>query len=175
MKKFLLVLLVLTSLVSCGKNNQVGSGAAGVGTIATSPISTINSSSGFQALAAAVLSNTFNAQYSNYYTEYHFGNVTNTCVTKDGWFGIDYQSCSSSVTNETTVIHGQVNIDSKKAELNAILSKTVVFQAVSATYFVLRTSDNYTYHVRLDYPIQANPIYSLNNADSKAVKLIIIR
>lgn len=176
MKKLLLAILVVTSLVSCGKNNSTNSGAAAAaGTIATSPISTINTNPSFQTLASAVVANSFNAQYSNYYTEYRFGNMTNTCVTKDGWFGIDYQSCSSSVTNQVTVIHGQVVIATKQAELNAILAKAVVFQAVSGTYFVVRTSDNYTYHIRTDYPIQANPVYSLNNADSKAVSLTSIK
>lgn len=174
MKKLLLAILVVSSLVSCGKNNSTNTGAV-ANTLATSPISTINSNPSFQTLANAVLANSFNAQYSNYYTEYRFGNTTNTCVTKDGWFGIDYQSCSTSISNPVTVIHGQVVIATKQAEINAILAKSVVFQAVSGTYFVVRTTDNYTYHIRTDYPIQANPVYSLNNADSKALSLTSIK
>lgn len=174
MKKLLLALLVVASLVSCGKKNSVAT-TGGANTLATSPISAINSNTSFQTLATAVLNNTFNEQYSNYYTEYHFGTVVNTCVTKDGWFGIDYQKCSGTVSNETTVIHGTVNVESKKAELNAILSKAVVFQQSSANYYIVRTSDNFTYHIRTDYPIQANPFYTLNNADSKAIQFLYYR
>ncbi|MDD4973229.1 MAG: hypothetical protein PHY93_02710 [Bacteriovorax sp.] len=173
MKKFIVALMVLTSLVSCGKNNTVGN--AGALTVATSPISTINSDSGFQALASAITNNNFNAQNSNYYTEFHYGSLINTCVTKDGWFGIDYQSCSSSISSETMQIYGKIILDTKKAELNAILSKTVVFRQWSSTLFTLRTTDNYTYTIRTDLPIQANPVYNLNNVDGKAVQLISIK
>lgn len=172
MKKFLLAALVLTSLVSCGKNNSVGA-APGALVAATSPLATINSDVNFQSLSTAILNNSF-LQNTTYYTEYHFGSLTNTCVTKDGWFGIDYQSCSTSVTNETTEIQGD-SVVAKQAELSAILSKTVVFQAYGSNYFVLRTNDNFTYHIRTDLPIKANPLYKLNNADGKAVKLLYIR
>ncbi|MFA6236804.1 MAG: hypothetical protein WC635_05700 [Bacteriovorax sp.] len=170
MKKFLLTLIVVSSLVSCGKDNKVGSATSPLST--TSPISTINADGNFQSLGSAIVNNTF-PQNVNYYTEYHFGTLTNTCVTKDGWFGIDYQSCSTSVTNETTVIQGN-SVDEKRAELTAILSKTVVFQSYGSIS-VLRTTDNFTYHIDRNVPMKANPVYKLNNADGKAVKLLYIR
>lgn len=181
MKNFLLALLVLASLASCGKNNKVGGttiGSVGPGTIATSPIATVNTAPGFQTLAAAVVNNSFGAQYANYYnyyTEFKFGTVTNNCVTKDGWFGIDYQSCSSATSNPVTQIMGQIVIATKQAELNTILSKSVVFQQYGANLYSVRTSDNHTYQIRTDLPIQANPVYDLNNADGKAIQLISIK
>ncbi len=173
MKKLVVTLMLVTlSLASCGKNNSTNSGAT---VVATSPISTINADANFQSLQSAVSNSSFSTSNVNFYTEYHFGSLTNTCVTKDGWFGIDYKSCSSSVSNEQTLYHGQIDLNSKKSELNTILSKTVVFQAYSSTYFVLRTNDNYTYVIRTDYPMQANPVYKLNNADGKATQLLYIR
>lgn len=171
MKKFLLTLIVVSSLVSCGKDNTVGKATSALST--TSPISAINNDGNFQSLGSAIVSNTFPSQGVNYYTEYHFGTLTNTCVTKDGWFGIDYQSCSTSVSNETTVIQGN-SVEAKQAELTDILSKTVVFQAYGSVS-VLRTTDNFTYHIDRNVPIKANPVYKLNNADGKAVKLLYIR
>ena len=173
MKNIIIGMVVLSALVSCGKKNALVDVNPN-GVPAVSPISSINQDSGSQSLASAITNNTFNSQYANYYSEYNYGVLTNTCVTKDGWFGIDYQSCSTNTTNPTKVIHGEVNLDVKKAQLNAILAKTVVFQTYGQL-IVLKTTDNFTYQIRLDYPMQANPVYSLNNADSKATRLTSIR
>ncbi|MDO9181248.1 MAG: hypothetical protein Q7U04_02510 [Bacteriovorax sp.] len=172
MKKFLVTLMVLALIVSCGKNNSVS--ATGPVGIATSPISTINADANFQTLANAINNSSFPTQNTNYYTEYHFGNMVNNCVTKDGWFGIDYQSCSTSISNEVIVYQYQVDINAKKAELNDILRKTVVYQS-NGSLSTLRTSDNYTYVIRTDFPIQANPVYKLNNVDKKSTNLLYIR
>jgi len=78
------------------------------------------------------------------------------------------------VSNETIKYHGQIDLASKQAELNSILSKTVQFQA-SGSYYSLRTNENITYIVRTDYPIQANPVYVLNNATGKGNQLLYIK
>lgn len=177
MKKLLLALLVISSLVSCGKNNKVGGNQANtnLNVPATSSVSTINSNTAFQALAKAVTDNTFGqqyAQYVNYYTEYTFG----ACQIKDGWFGIDYVSCSSP-TDVTKVTHGTANLDTKKAELNSVLSKAVVFSQNRYSYsaYDLRTSDNITYTIDTAVPMFANPVYKLDNNTGKEIRLISIR
>jgi hypothetical protein len=170
MKKFIMMLLVSLVLISCGKKDSVAS----IG-YSTSPIASINADGNFQALGKAIASNSFGAYVNaQYFTEYHFADVINTCVDKKGWFGINYTSCTGAQSNATTVIHGQVVVATKQAELNAILAKTVEFQA-NGLYYSLRTSDNITYVIRTDYPIQANPVYTYNNVTYKANQLMYIK
>jgi len=170
MKTLLSLTAILIMTISCGKNSNT----AGVG-YSASPIATINADASFQTLGRAIASNSFLNNYNiQYFSEYHYGEVTNTCVKKDGWFGTDYMSCKGVVSNETIKYHGQIDLASKQAELNSILSKTVQFQA-SGSYYSLRTNENITYIVRTDYPIQANPVYVLNNATGKGNQLLYIK
>jgi len=170
MKKILVLALTLVSLISCGKKSTT----AGVG-YSTSPIASINSDSGFQSLGQTIDSNNFGGYVGvQYFSEYHFGEVTNTCVKKDGWFGMDYMSCNGVASNETIVYQGDGNVDAKRSELNGILSKTVQFQG-NGVYYSLRTSDNITYVIRTDYPMKANPVYEYNNVTGKAKQLLYIK
>lgn len=175
MKKLLLATLVLATIFSCGKKNSVAS--TNQFTV-SNPISSVNTDQRFVNLSSIVSSNRFNLQnyQINYYTEYHFADITNTCVTKDGWFGIDYQSCKSTTSNETTILNNSVNVDSKRADLVALLNKTVIINSdYNGIVFTIRTSDNITYVIDTKVPIQANPVYTYNNGTKKSNGLIGIR
>lgn len=167
MKKLLLSLVVLATIFSCGKKNTVdGANAYTV----SNTYSGMSTDSRFTSLASIVTNNQFNNSGWNYYSEFNFYDMVNTCVTKDGWFGIDYQSCSTTKSNKSTVIFGnldQARIDAKKAEMVAILNKTVQI-GYSGYVYTVRTTDNLTYSFDVRFPIVANPVYRLDNSSNKA-------
>lgn len=171
MKKLLLSLMVLASLVSCGKDNKVSSGSSTSTITVTNPVVT-NSS----------VAQTLIAQINNPSTGFGNGVIqsgsTQQCETKWGGF---LQYCYSSSSNSTTttwnavvaskpnlvyiysnyeqVTHSAVVVATKQNELLSLLNSatniTVQGMTGGNVYYIYVSGGVYVVDTR--YPIQANP------------------
>lgn len=170
MKKLLLALLVVSSLVSCGKNNSVSSG-----TTSSSPL-TVTGAVESQ-LGSIIDNNQFGGGQASYYEtwnqvitnmpniSYKYGSVSSTsnssCRTVAYVFQIcgstSYSSSGSTATVTRSVIHSSVDLATKKNELKAIINARSYMQA-SGSSFYIRTSDGRGFVIDTRYPMQANPV-----------------
>ncbi len=179
MKKLTVAIMVLMTLVSCGKDNKVASKAAA----ATSPVTTAITVADQVALDLGTkidqYTTYFGTQQINYYTT--IGSVANQgvsikykytkqaasassgngCETK--WVIFTYCTQTSMTTfNPTlsrTVENSGVNIPAKIAELKALInSKHPAYPVqVNGTSYHFVTTDNKAYVIDLRLPIQAQP------------------
>ncbi len=179
MKNLLLGLVILSSLVACGKNNSVGSA-----TTSNSAISVGTLPANSQALATQlgniVNNNQFGLGQATYYenwnqytshapnTTYSYGVLStsgssgsNPCRTVGYIFTICTSTVtttsSSSATISRTVIHSSVDLQAKKNEIIAIINKTNQIQTDGYGVYYILTTDNINYVIDTRYPIQANP------------------
>ena len=176
MKKFLLSLMVLASLVSCGKDNKVSSAA----TSAFSPITT--SVQGASELGSKIdnYSTQFGLGQVYYYgTTQTWGALANNnlpivyrytksatannsnCEKKWGIFWVCSTSSSSgSATESRSVVNSSVNVTEKANQLKAIInSQNVLIPIVpQGTSYRIQSTDGKQYIIDTRYPIQANPI-----------------
>jgi hypothetical protein len=178
MKKLLLALIILSTLVSCGKKNTVGTTAS-----STSAITITNLPVASQAVASAlgtlITNNSFGNGQATYYetyaqyvahapnTTYKYGAMTSSgsgsnCHTV--WSIFTY--CTSGTTSTSTatvtrsVIHSAVDLVTKQNELIAIVNKTNQIQQdnyMIGVYYIL-TTDNIRYTIDARLPMQANPV-----------------
>ncbi|AUN99654.1 hypothetical protein DOM21_02540 [Bacteriovorax stolpii] len=175
MKKLLLSMIVLASLVSCGKDNKV-----------SSTNSTLNYSNPYLSgnTQAQTYAQTLIAQINSYSSNFGNGVISSgssnqTCDTKWGIFYYCYTSSSGSsgttttwnsivastptityqYSNGVTVRHSDVNIASKQSELISILNAAtnVQVQAMSGGNVYYITVSGAYYVIDTRYPIQANP------------------
>lgn len=178
MKKFLLALMVLASLVSCGKNNQVASTAV-TGIAVTNPVIVNNSAA--QALLAMIESPA---------TGFGTGIVSNTssnqtCGVKWGIFTYCYSGGSTSnqssmtwnsllasnpnlvfqYSSGRTVRNLDVAVATKQAELRAILNSATNIQMNGTAYYVTVPGAQYVIDTR--YSIQINPAGTANQNGSE--------
>lgn len=183
MKNFLVGLLVLTALVSCGKKNEVSSSATAIG---SNPI-IIADASGVQ-LGSMV--DNYPTQFGTAQT-YYYGNVetyarlisvgavlnfkytkaastsstgSNNCEMKWIFYVCSYGSVSGGSTSSTTVSRtvqsNTVDVNSKMAEIKAIINsaKPLVPIRVSGSSYYIISNDGKEYIIDTRYPLQANPI-----------------
>ena len=182
MKKFLLSLMVLASLVSCGKDNKVSS-SSGNGSSAI----TINDSSGNAANLGNYInqSETYfgNGYATNYGTwnqvvaanpYYSFKYVTTSyagnanCSVKWSIFYVctSSSSGSGSMTISRSVVASSVDVGAKRAELAAIVNSAVNYNGVASiqvsqgsngSIYYVQTTSGVKYAIDTRLPIQANP------------------
>lgn len=174
MKKLLLSLMVLATLVSCGKDNKVSSGSAAV-TPVTNPLT--NSNPYAQELITRI--NNPGAGFGEgLVLTSSSGSSNQTCGTKWGFINYCYGSSGGgnyAVTAGMTwnqlvaqrpnlayyyylsqpVAHSSVNIATKQAQLTQLLNSATAIQ-VSGTLYYIQVA-NAIYVVDTRYPIQANP------------------
>lgn len=168
MKKFIVALMVLTSLVSCGKNNSVGSTATSASsTNALTVTGTVETQ-----LGSLIDNNQFGTGQASYYETwtqvvtnmpgltYKYGsvNTSSNCRTVGYIFQICSSSSSSNVSISRSVVHSSVVLLDKQNELKAIVNARSLVQQGSATSFYVRTTDGRQYIIDTRYPIQANPV-----------------
>jgi hypothetical protein len=181
MKKFILALMVVTTLISCGKDNKVSSGPVAGSEPLTGTAANDTSAVGLAALVDnystsfglgqvfinnnnytwnQVVTNSPNVNYK--YGSYAASSAQSNCDKKWGIFYV----CSSSSTSRSTpasvsrtVINSSVDITAKKIELKSIISRVSPYYPVQTSGYIyyIRTVEGvlYTFDVRL--PIQANP------------------
>ena len=181
MKKFLLSLMVLATLVSCGKDNKVSSGSSNA-TI-TNPIVTNNSYA--QELITRI--NNPASGFGEGVVLTSTGSSNQTCGTKWGFINYCYGSSGSgnyAVSAGMTwnqlaaqkpnlayyyfmsqpVVHSSVTIATKQAQLMQLLNTATSIQ-VSGTLYYIQVSGAY-YVIDTRYPIQANPSGVTNGAQT---------
>ena len=178
MKKFLLSIMVLATLSSCGKDNKVSSGAA-----AAPPV--INGYSnghltGPSLVAAQDLIAKINnpATFGGGLVITSYGSSNQNCGTKWGFInycygssgGGNYAITSGMTWNElaaqkpnlsyyyyygSQTVHSSVNIATKQAELIQLLNTATALEVSGTLYYIRVTNAIYVIDTR--YPIQANP------------------
>lgn len=161
MRNLLLSLMVLASLVSCGKDNSVGAPVASV----TNPVTNTdpsatnlvtminNSTSYFPAVTSPtatfkIASTTGSAAQSN-------------CEQKEGWWGIKYYVCSSSNNQNltyTTVTPYNVDLAAKRNEIIGYINSASAGNIVGSGKIVyIRTTAGVLYTINMNFPLQLNP------------------
>jgi hypothetical protein len=179
MKKLIVFLMVLASLVSCGKSNSVGSSSI----YGTSPITVPGQTAGD--LGTRIDTNQFGTGLATYYetwaqlithmpnVTYEYGNVSSTNGCKVVWkiFTVCSYSSSSSIPVTRTVINSSVDVIAKKNELKAIINRSSsVYQSGSTTFYIYMP-DNTGYIIDTAYPLQANPVL-MQKADGSGERFI---
>lgn len=188
MKKFLLAVLVVSSLVSCGKSNSVAPAAAPV---AAAPVVNALTVTGQleTLLGSAIDNNQFGSGQADYYESwnqlvaktptitFNYGNVAATAAnsnTSCGWKVGDvclltvYTSTSfdtvQTIATTRSVVYNSVDLQTKKNELKALLnSRQYVYQY--GTKFAIDTATN-RYVIDTAFPMQANPVSTYNKDGS---------
>lgn len=183
MKKLLLALLVVSSLVSCGKKNAVDT-AAPVVAAAPAPINANGVSSALSAqldqwgrvplanYTADINNNAFAAARADSETlrfiNFSGGSAGNGCTTKTALGGfLTYYVCSSSSSSSGTydsfdtvnVIHSTENLAIKKTELNGIMNEVAQYSNSydrKQLFITTKAGDVYTIDFRV--PMSANPV-----------------
>lgn len=163
MRKLILSLMVLASLVSCGKDNKVGAGSSTSAITNTDPsaiqLGTMIDSSekyfqagptyGRYAYLAATTSNS---------------NPNQTCEEKEGWFGIKYYVCKSNSTSNTapnyTYTNANVDLTAKRNEIKGYINNASYGGISSVSGYAIRiiTTSGITYIIDRSVPLQANPV-----------------
>lgn len=180
MKKLLLSLLVLATLASCGKDNNVStSGSSG---LYTDPLTNPNLSGNYytnKALADAKMAIT---NYQTYFgTMYLRTSSGSTANCKEKWFGTwcTYKQTTNSsgytLFNHYTaqnpniayifsdgnyVVHSNVDIAAKQNEISNIFASATALSYTDYSdgrIFYVRVNNDY-YEINTRYPIQANPV-----------------
>ena len=174
MKKFILSLMVLASLASCGKTNQlsnnslIGVGTAALGTSGTDQSGRVLLSTYIQ----SINNNGFNPAIAD--TEYYrFYNTTggssgNGCTLHTALGGfITYYSCSGSYGTNTstgtydsvTVVHSTQDLTAKRNELIAIIQQAQYWQNSSDRLrLYVQTTNGDVYTIDFRVPMAANPV-----------------
>ncbi len=179
MKKLLLSMIVLASLVSCGKDNKVSSAATTTSTLTTysNPYLSGNAAASAYAQALVAQVNSYSSSFGNGVISSYGSNQT--CETKWSIFYYCYSSSSGSTGSSTTwnsivasnpslvyrysngetLRHADVAIATKQSELisivNAATNVQVQAMAGGNVYYITVSGAYYVIDTR--YPIQANP------------------
>ena len=189
MKKLLLSLMVLISLISCGKDNKVSSGTvAPVLPPVTGPV--INGytnghlTGNAVAIAQDLIAKINNpASFGEGLVMTSTGSSNQNCGTKWGFIqycygssgGGNYAMYSTTSWNQLAAqypnlqytyfrshtVHSSVNVGAKQTELIQLLNSATALE-VSGTLYYMRVADA-IYVIDIRYPIQANPSALKNN------------
>lgn len=182
MRKLILSLIVLTFLVSCGKDNAVnGDANANANPIVTNPIVTNNTS-------AQDLISKINNPAAGFGTGTLYISTASTTTCKEKWI-LTYCSSSYGSGNQTTTTwnaiaasrdltyrfvyfngagisksysHSSVAIAKKQSDLIGILNSATAIYKIGTVYTIIVS--NAQYIIDTNYPIQANPIRTPNDS-----------
>lgn len=188
MKNFIVALMVLTSMVSCGKKNAVGSNG-----FLSNPITV--STQGAAALGSQIdnYSSQFGTMPVLYYgNQQTLGTLVNTginiyfkytkstssgsgtsCSTKWGIFYVctytSTSSPSSFINSRDPVASNSVNVTEKMNQLKAIINSSNPLIAITGygTAHMITTMDGKKYIIDTAYPIQANPIAIMDSTGTE--------
>ena len=185
MKKFIVALMVVTSLVSCGKNNSVGSSG-----LSANPLTVSGQTE--SSLGSIIDSNQFGTgyMYVGGYQEtfqqlisaganltYKYSSAANTttgtnaphcatiggipilCASVTGWSSTTTVSTAPIVR---TVQNSSVDLLAKKNELKAILNRRLGVTQYTYTIYAITTNDFKTYTIDTALPMQANPVQTVD-------------
>jgi len=180
MKKLLLSLMVLATLMSCGKDNKVSSGSVSNGY--SNGYLSGNASAAAQELASKI--SNYTSEFGNGLVLSSSGSSGQTCGTKWGFINYCYGSSgsgnyavSSGASWNQLVIqrqqnltyyyygaqptyHASVNVGTKQTQIMDLLNKATSVQVVQpdayGKMYYIQVS-NAIYVVDTRYPIQANP------------------
>jgi hypothetical protein len=187
MKNLLIALVVLSSLVSCGKKNVAGpttavNGLNGLTVTGTTELqlgSMIDNDqfgtgltyvNGYQESFKQLITNSPNVTFN--YSNIVSTNSTPTSNNNSHCIGTFYGVCmgtlytqaswssSSTIANTTvsrSVVGSSVNIIDKKNALKAILNARVGTIQQNGTIYTISTSDSRRYMIDTSLPLQANP------------------
>lgn len=141
MKKLLLSLIVLASLVSCGKDNKVSSTASSY-----SLTNTLISGNSYATDLASRISNPTTGFGEGYIS--NSGTTWNVLTASRPTLVYQYST-------GRTVRHSDVVVSTKQSELIALLNSATNV-TVSGTIYYITVSGAY-YAIDIRYPLQANP------------------
>lgn len=165
MRNLLLSLMVLASLVSCGKDNKVdgvnsnSSNAITLNDPVATQLGTVidNSASYFAVVPTTTARYTYATTTAN--------SAASNCETKTGWFGIKYYVCSSSnnssnITVSAPIVASSVDLTAKRNELKGYINSSTANGGIvnGGSYYMVRTAAGVIYTIDLRYPIQVNPV-----------------
>ena len=194
MKKFILALMVVATIVSCGKNggNNVASGTAGV----TNPITvtvagatdlgsridnyTTYFGTGYTFIGGnsyqwnQIIYQTPNISYK--YTKATSAASNSNCTTKWSIFYFCSSSSSASTSSlkvSNSIIHSSIDVLAKQNELKGYINRANPYYAIqtSGTLSYIRTTDNMLYVIDTSVPLQANPV-SVQQANGQVEYLL---
>lgn len=188
MKNLLIALVILSSLVSCGKKNTVGgapvaSASAMVGSTAieTDFINKVNGnlfgtgySSVYNETYAQAISKGANPKltYANYAAPAASAAPTPHCILGGLLCGSVSTSSTTFITPTITSVNTlSITVVEKQSAISAIFAKKSRVEQYGPTVFGVLTNDNATYYFDTTMPIQANPVRTYN-ADRSMVTLI---
>jgi hypothetical protein len=178
MKKMVVALMILSSLVSCGKKNAVSSSIAPASS--SSGLNTNSSVTGTVETQLAkmiddnqfgnglVVVNGYQENWNQYISQmpgitYKYGNSScGTSLVCYDFFG----ESNTTTTVTRTVINSSVDVGAKKNELKELINNRLWVQQRSATVFTIKTSNGKIYTIDTSYPLQANP-YGVEDAAGK--------
>lgn len=166
MKHLLLSLSVLAMLVSCGKDNSVGTPVG-----AASSAVTISDATGVQLgnyinASESYFAPGLSAFYKYYYTTSTVSTAGNGCTahTSGGWIKFTYYTCTTSSSSGsgtvTSVQASAVDLAAKRLELIGYINSSTagaIYQS-SAYSYIIRTVSGATITIDSRYPLQANPV-----------------
>jgi hypothetical protein len=148
MKSLLLSLLVLASIMSCGKDNKVSSTGPVVNY--SNPILASNPTANTYASELVAKINT-PASFGNGQANSYSGNYLGTWNTLiAGYPSITFQYSNGNISNSS------INITNKQNELVALVNKATNVQFNGIIYYV--TVQGVTYAIDPRYALQMNPI-----------------
>ena len=179
MKKIFLSLIVLASLISCGKDNKVSSGNAQVPpapvingysnghltgnsvTLAQDLIAKINNPASFGQGLVVTSTGSSNQNCKTKWEIFYYcygsvgaGNYAMYSTTTWNDLAAQYPRLQYTYFRSNTV-HSEVNVAAKQTELIQLLNRATALE-VSGTIYYIRVTDA-IYVIDIRYPMQANP------------------
>ena len=180
MKNFIVGLMVLSALASCGKNNSVAASATnaiGVSTVSSASLDPYGRVP-LTNYIADINNNAFGAARSavetyQYYSDTGSGSGC-TYKSTGGFFSFYYWDCSSSSSSSSsstyvtvTVDHGTVNLAAKKSELINLIGQTASYSNSSDRKQLHIQTSTGTYTIDFRIPMSANPVSQTNSSGTK--------
>jgi hypothetical protein len=193
MKKLLIALVILSSLVSCGKKNVAGNTGSLTSAISIGNLP-VQSQQVASQLGSIVTNNQFGVGQATYYetwnqyvahapnTTYNYGTMAaaqnnSGCHTVATIFYVCSSSSSSSPSTTAisrSVVHSSVNVLDKQNAIIAIINRTNYIQSAGNGVFYIVTTDNATHVIDTKLPIQANPVQT-SSANATGETLINVQ
>ena len=160
MKKLLLSLMVFSVLSSCGKSNTVGTPIAPVAPAASiNPYVTSDTANQLINYINTSESSFYNIPGTPTYFKYRTFSSTYNCKEKEGWFKIEYTSCSTDNTKSDELIPiATLDLERKRQELRDIVASASQTIKVEGLAYEITTNNGSVYVIHRGAAILANPI-----------------
>jgi hypothetical protein len=163
MKNLIIGLLLLATVISCGKKNSVStnvSSPAPITVSGTTEISVGNIIDSNQFGTGTVYVYNIPENWNQYISQmpnvtYQYGKVS--CGSSFCYTFFGKSNVTKTVTR--TVVNSSVNVETKKNELKALINSRLRMQQISSTAYQIVTTNGSIYIIDTFFPVQANPVY----------------